>query len=192
MSRWLHVLQNWLVSRTSVWVLATVSFIESSFFPIPADVLLIPMVFAKKDAWWRYAGITTIASVLGGVAGYALGFFVFEGFAESLVHFYDTKNYMATIANLFASATFVTMFITAFTPIPFKLFTILGGFFQVPFLPFILGSILGRGLRFYIEAYIVFLFGDKARIVLSRYVKHLRIVTILFVLGVVLYVMLKN
>lgn len=192
MNRWLHILQNWLVSRASVWVLAIVSFIESSFFPIPADVLLIPMVFANKHAWWRYAGITTIASVLGGLAGYALGFFLFEGFAESLVQFYDTKDYVITIAHLFASATFVTMFITAFTPIPFKLFTILGGFFQVPLIPFILGSVLGRGLRFYIEAYIVFLFGDRARIVLSRYVKHLRIITILFVCVVILYFVLKN
>ena len=138
--------------RDAVWVLAAVAFIESSVFPIPPDVLLIPMVLAARDRAWRFAAICTITSVLGGILGYAIGYFLFEtagrpvlefyGYAERFGHFSATYNEWGAWA----------VFIAGLTPFPYKVITILSGTTQLDPVVFTIASIAARGLRFFVVA----------------------------------------
>ena len=136
------------------YYLFVLSFAESSFFPIPPDVMLAPMSLAKPECAWRYAFLTTIASVLGGLFGYWIGSIAFDWVHPYIVQF-GYENTYQQIEHGFNQWNFWILFLAGFTPIPYKLFTIAAGALHVALLPFILGSLVGRGGRFFLVAFLM-------------------------------------
>ena len=150
--------------KSSKYYLALVSFIESSFFPIPPDVMVIPMVISKKKDFIKVFLISTIFSVLGGVFGYFLGAFFFD-IGIQIMSFYGYENKLTELKdNLMNSEGFYAwlgiLFLAGFTPLPYKVFTIASGLISFNILIFIFISLISRGLRFFIVSYLSFKFGD--------------------------------
>ena len=150
--------------KSSNFFLGLVSFIESSFFPIPPDVMIIPMVIAKKKSYLKIFLIASIFSVLGGIFGYILGF-IFLDMAMSVVEFYGYENKINTLINSLAQgegliAWLSILFLAGFTPLPYKVFTIASGLIGFNLLVFIIVSLISRSLRFFIIAYLSYKFGD--------------------------------
>ena len=150
--------------KSSKYYLALVSFIESSFFPIPPDVMVIPMVISKKNDFIKIFFIATIFSVLGGILGYFIGAFFFELGAQ-IMSFYGYENKLNIIKdNLVNSEGFYAwlgiLFLAGFTPLPYKVFTIASGLIGFNILIFILISLISRGLRFFIVSYLSYKFGE--------------------------------
>ena len=150
--------------KSSKYYLAAVSFIESSFFPIPPDVMVIPMVISKKDDFIKIFLITTIFSVLGGILGYLIGSFFFE-IGIQIMNFYGYEDKLLNLKNnLINSEGFYAwlgiLFLAGFTPLPYKVFTIASGLIGFNILIFILISFISRGLRFFIVSYLSYKFGN--------------------------------
>ena len=150
--------------KNSNYFLAAVSFVESSFFPIPPDVMIAPMAVARKDDFFKIFMIATIFSVLGGMLGYIIGAYFFD-FALNIVSFYNYDKKVEVLKNaLTQSEGFYTwlaiLFLAGFTPLPYKVFTIVSGLIGFNFLIFILISLISRGLRFFIVSYLSSKFGD--------------------------------
>jgi membrane protein YqaA with SNARE-associated domain len=172
----LHRLYNYilrLASHTKAsYYLFILSVTESSFFPIPPDVMLAPMCLAKPSKAWNFAFIATIGSVLGGVIGYLIGKFLFDSI-EPLI---EKMNYMLAYQNAvlwFREWGFWAILIAVFSPIPYNVFTIAAGTLNMAFLPFVIGSAIGRGARFYLVAFLVKLFGEKIDYMLKKYMDRI-------------------
>ncbi|WP_108659204.1 YqaA family protein [Acuticoccus kandeliae] len=140
-----------------------VSFAESSFFPLPPDLLLIPMVLAERHKWFVFATLCTIASVLGGVFGYAIGHLLFEQIAEPLIAFYGYSEKFASFTERFHEYGAWIVFFAGITPFPYKVITIASGAADLSMTVFILASILARGVRFYAVAGLLYKFGSPIR-----------------------------
>lgn len=142
---------QWARHPKAPWFLGGLSFAESSFFPVPPDVMLAPMSLAKPHKALYYALLTTITSVLGGILGYFIGVFAFE-FIEPILHNYGYYDRYELAKNWFESWGVWAIFLAGFSPIPYKVFTIASGVVGMAFIPFLLASMIGRGLRFFIVA----------------------------------------
>lgn len=149
--------------RHAVPALGVVSFVESSFFPIPPDVMLIPMVLARPDRAWYIATVCTVTSVLGGVFGYAIGYYLFEAIGKPVVDFYHLQDAFDNYQKMFAEWGLWIILIKGLTPIPYKLITIASGVAQFDFLVFMLASIATRGLRFFAIAALLWKYGPPIR-----------------------------
>jgi len=176
----------WSRHRHAPWYLGGLSFAESSFFPIPPDVMLAPMSMAQPAKAWRFAALTTAASVVGGLFGYLIGYFAFE-LIDPLVR--DGGHYADAYAH--AEAWFDkwgvwVVFIAGFSPIPYKVFTITAGALHMAVLPFVLASAVGRGTRFFLVAALMAWGGEPMERRLRRYVDTVGWVMILLVGLVVL------
>lgn len=134
-------------------ILAAVSFAESSFFPLPPDLMLAPMAAAKPERAWRFALICTLASVIGGMAGYAIGHFFADTVGKALINLYGYQDKLAAVEQSYAKWGIWIILIKGFTPIPFKLITIASGLLHYSLPMFIFGSIVTRGARFYLVAW---------------------------------------
>ena len=150
--------------KSSKYYLAVVSFIESSFFPIPPDVMIVPMVISKKDDFFKIFLITTIFSVLGGILGYFIGTFFFD-VGMQIMTFYGYEDKLISLKNnLINSEGFYAwlsiLFLAGFTPLPYKVFTIASGLIEFNIIIFILISLISRGLRFFIVSYLSYKFGN--------------------------------
>ena len=150
--------------KSSKYYLAVVSFIESSFFPIPPDVMVIPMVISKKNDFIKIFLITTIFSVMGGMLGYLIGAFFFE-FGAHIMNFYGYENKLSDIKNNLVNsdgfyAWLSILFLAGFTPLPYKVFTIASGLIGFNLFIFILISLISRGLRFFIVSFLSYKFGN--------------------------------
>ena len=157
--------------------LLVVSFVESSVFPIPPDVLLIPMILARPRAAWRLAALCTLASVAGGMLGYAIGYFLFDAIGRPVLEFYHAMaGYEALKAGFGRWGVWIIV-IKGMTPIPYKLITIASGVAQFDFVAFVGASIVSRSLRFFLVAALLWWFGDAARLFIER---RLTLVTTLF------------
>ncbi|MDN3652137.1 YqaA family protein [Thalassotalea ponticola] len=152
---------RWATHTAAPKVLAVLSFAESVFFPIPPDVLLAPMVLSKPEHAWRLAGITTLGSVLGGVVGYFLGYWLFEPVIKPLLIDFNYMGKFEHAMQWFQQYGVWVVFIAGFSPIPYKVFTLSAGFLQMLFLPFLLASAVGRGMRFYLVAALIKAGGAK-------------------------------
>ena len=170
-------------SPRAVWGLAAVSFAESSFFPIPPDVVLVPMSLAKPKMAWRYAAICTIASVLGGIVGYAIGALLFDTVGQWLINLYGYGAKMDALREAYDKWGALLILIKGVTPIPYKLVTIVSGLLSYNFLLFILLSAITRGARFFLLAGALNFFGDSIRDLLERYFGW-------FLVGVVFFIVL--
>ena len=194
--QWFHKkkekLRDWMIrqahTKRAQYILSVMAFTESSFFPIPPDFFMVPLIVAHKKAWWKFALNVTISSILGALLGYLIGIAFFDLIAQPLIDFYSLQEEVAHVGELFNNNAFTAIFLSAFTPIPFKVFTISAGIFKIKLVPFIFGTILGRGLRFFIEALIVRYLGDKVSKVIYRYFD---IVTLLVILGILLYFVIR-
>ena len=180
---------GWSRHRYAPYYLGGLGFAESSFFPIPPDVMLAPMSLAKPQMAWRYALLTTIASVLGGMLGYLIGVFAFDvvepwirqtGYWEAYQH----------AGQWFATWGFWAIFLAGFSPIPYKVFTISAGVIGMAFVPFVIASIIGRGARFYLVAGLMRWGGEKMEQTLRVYID--RIGWILILLVIALYFVINS
>jgi len=162
--------------------LLTVSFVESSFFPIPPDILLIPMILARPHQAFRLAALCTLASVAGGLVGYAIGYFLFDAIGRPVLEFYDAMSSYDSLKTGFAEWGVWIIIIKGMTPIPYKLITIASGVAQFDLLAFIGASIISRSLRFFLLAALLWYFGDVARQFIER---RLTLVTTVFAVTLV-------
>lgn len=177
----LRRLYDWTMSmaghRHAERALAGVSFIESSIFPIPPDVMLVPMVMAARDRAWRIAAICTIASVVGGLAGYAIGYFLYESIGKAILDFYGYTEQFTEFQALYNEWGFWIVAMAGFTPFPFKVITIASGVTQLDLLTFTLASVASRGARFYLMTWLLWRFGPPIRAFIE---KNLALLTTLF------------
>ena len=192
MEKW-HAGWRWFQARADgvgarVW-LFLISFTEPSVFLIPPDPLLAALVLANKRKWAEYALITTVASVAGALFGYLIGLYFFDTIGERLITLYGLQEAVAAGKELFDGNVFWVVFIAAFTPIPYKVFVLLGGFLAVSWIPFLLASIAGRGLRFFAIAYIVQRYGS---VMLNLVMRNFNIATAVAAVAVLLWVVLKT
>jgi membrane protein YqaA with SNARE-associated domain len=153
--------------RATAW-LALVSFVESSVFPIPPDVLLIPMCLAARARALRIATVCTLASVAGGFLGYAIGFFAFEAVGRPIIDFYGLDRELEDFRALFQEYGWWIIVIKGATPIPYKLITIASGVAHFPLLAFATASVISRGMRFYLVALLIWRYGDPMRAFIER------------------------
>lgn len=168
---------RWSRHRHAERYLAGLSFAESSFFPIPPDVLLAPMALARPDRAWRFAAVTTLASVAGGVLGYAIGWLAIEAIEPLLVNLGYWEAYQRALG-WFAEWGFLTVFVAGFSPIPYKVFTIAAGAFGMSIPGFVLASFVGRGARFFIVAGLIKWGGARMEQQLKRHVDTLGWLTV--------------
>jgi membrane protein YqaA with SNARE-associated domain len=155
-----------------------VSFVESSFFPIPPDVMLVPMVLADRTKAWTYAAIATVGSVIGGIAGYAIGFYLFELIGGPILKFYGYADRFQEFANLFNEWGVWILIIKGMTPFPYKVLTILAGATHMNVIAFMVASVIARAMRFYLVAGLLYWFGPPIRDFIE---KRLSLVTTVFV-----------
>jgi membrane protein YqaA with SNARE-associated domain len=163
---------RWAAHRHAQWYLAVLSFAESSFFPIPPDVMLAPMALAETKKAWRFALITTIFSVIGGAAGYAIGMFAFDMVQPLLEKAGYMDRYQLAV-DWFEEWGIWVVFLAGFSPIPYKLFTIAAGVVSMMFIPFMIASLIGRGARFFIVAGLMVWGGEKMDQALRQYVDRI-------------------
>ena len=165
------------------WFLALISFSESSFFPIPPDIILIPMVIANKMKAWWYAFICTTSSVLGGIVGYCIGSFFYTTIGIIIINYYSLQDQFVSFENLYNQYGIWIVLGAGFTPFPFKFITIASGVFHLNLLLFILVSIVGRGMRFYIVATLLKVFGNIIKKYIDRYFNLLSILFFILLIG---------
>ena len=159
-----------------------VSFVESSFFPIPPDILLIPMILARPRDAWRLAALCMLASVAGGLLGYAIGYFLFDAIGRPILEFYNAMDRYEALKAGFDQWGVWIIILKGITPIPYKLVTIASGVAQFDLGLFIGASIVSRSLRFFLIAALLWWFGDPVRDFIER---RLMLVTSLFAVGLV-------
>ncbi|PIQ92604.1 MAG: cytochrome B [Parcubacteria group bacterium CG11_big_fil_rev_8_21_14_0_20_39_22] len=174
----------YLQGKYALTWLFLISFSESSFFPVPPDFFQLPMTVRRPERWKQIAFIVTFASILGAVFGYVIGALFFEYLGRPLIDAYNLGEKMSYVKSLFDNNVFWTMFIAAFTPLPFKVFTLSAGLFRVDIVSFLVASALGRGMRFFAVGYLSKWFGVKAGHIVFR---HFNIFTLAFGLVVVVY-----
>jgi membrane protein YqaA with SNARE-associated domain len=169
-------------SRYATAALALVAFAESSFFPLPPDLLLIPMILARPRRAFLLAGLCTIMSVLGGFLGYAIGYLLFDAIGRPILEFYHAMGRYDALKAAFARWGVWIIIIKGLTPIPYKLVTIASGGAQFPIVPFALASLVSRSLRFFLLAALLWRFGEPVREFIER---RLMLVTSLFAAALV-------
>jgi len=177
---------RWSRHPKAPWYLAGLSFAESSFFPIPPDFMLMPMVVAQPHKAWSLATLTTIFSVLGGLAGYLIGMFAIE-MIEPLLQRYGYWDAYSLARQWFQEWGFWAVLIAGFSPIPYKVFTIAAGAMGMAVLPFTLASIVGRASRFYLVAGLLYWGGERIEHTLRRYVDLLGWLSVVLVILAYLY-----
>ena len=152
----------------ALWIMAAVSFAESSFFPIPPDVMLLPMSLARPQRAWFFAGVCTVASVAGGMVGYTIGALLYDSLGQWLMHIYNLTDKVETFRQSYAEWGAVIILLKGLTPIPYKLVTITSGFAGYNIWLFILCSIVARGGRFFVLAVLLNRYGDFIRAELEK------------------------
>ncbi len=178
---------RWATHRHASRYLSALSFAESSFFPIPPDVMLAPMVLARRDRAWFLAGLTTVASVAGGLFGYLIGKFLFGTVAEPIIEFYDARSAFERARTWFEIYGVWVVFVAGFTPIPYKIFTISAGLIGMSLVPFMLASLVGRGARFFLVAGLILLGGEALETQLRRHVDAIGWVTVVVLVSGLLW-----
>lgn len=180
---------KWAEHQFAPRILAVLTFAESVFFPIPPDVLLAPMVLAKPHKAWSYATLTTVSSVIGGIAGYALGYYMFEPWIQPLITEWGKQETFDQAVSWFNEWGVWVVFIAGFSPIPYKVFTVSAGFLQMAFLPFLVVSAIGRGMRFFLVAGVIHYGGEKMEKSLRKSIDILGWIVVALI--VILYLLLR-
>ncbi len=163
----------WARHRHATRYLFGISFIESSFFPLPTSIMLAPMVLANRQRAWRLAGLATGSSVLGGIFGYAIGYFLFEQIGQPIIDFYNVNEKFQSMQIWFGKYGVWLVLLAGVTPIPYKVFTITSGLLGLPIVLFILASIVGRAAQFFLVAWLLWWGGEKLEHVLLKWMEIL-------------------
>ena len=183
--RFLHLLYDWTMQLANnpraIWLLGFVSFIEAIFFPIPPDVLLIPMILANIKRAWLYAFVTTITSVIGGLAGYAIGYLAYDQIAEPLLLSLGKQAAMSLFSSSINENGFLIVLTAGISPIPFKVVSVMSGFTQMPVFVFLLSALLGRATRFFVVATLLKYYGEAIKRFIETYLGWLFLVFIAFI-----------
>lgn len=169
--------------RRAPEALFAVSFIESSIFPIPPDIMLIPMVLANRAKAWFFAAVATVASVLGGLAGYAIGFFLFDVVGKPLLDFYGYASKFNEFASYYNDWGAWIVFFAGVTPFPYKVITIASGATALNLPVFIVASILSRGLRFFVVTALLYWLGEPIREFIEKWLGTLFTIFIVLLFG---------
>lgn len=168
---------HWARHPRAPWYLAGLSFAESSFFPIPPDVMLAPMSLANPRRAWQFALLTTLASVAGGLFGYLIGHFAFDLMEPTLRASHYWSSFQQAVS-WFQRWGFWAIFVAGFSPIPYKVFTIAAGALSMAWLPFTLASFIGRGMRFFLIAGLMAYGGERMESMLHRHIDRLGWLTV--------------
>lgn len=183
----LRRLYDWVMSlagsRHATWALALVSFAESSFFPIPPDVMLVPMVLANRRRAWLFAGVCTVASVIGGMLGYAIGALLFESLGTWLIRVYGLGHDFDAFRASYAEWGALIILLKGLTPIPYKLVTIASGFAAYNFPLFILLSCITRGARFFLVAALLRIYGEPVRNFIEKRLEMVMLGALVVIIG---------
>lgn len=174
---------HWAETPYAIPALFLLAFSESSFFPVPPDVLLITLAISIPKKAFKYATVCMIGSVLGGILGYGIGLYGYEAVGRPIVDFYHGHDVMNTIKLKYDQHGFLGILIAAITPIPYKVFTIASGVFKFDFPLFVIASILGRSTRFFIVAALIWKFGAPIRDFIDRYFNLLSYVFMILLIG---------
>jgi len=169
--------------RHALWALAAVAFIESSVFPIPPDILIIPMVLAAPQRAWKIALVATVASVLGGMVGYGIGAFLFDSLGRPLLDFYGYADRFAEFQERYNEWGAWIVAGAGFTPFPYKVITIASGVTGLDPVVFMVASVLSRGARFFLIAALLWKFGTPIRAFIDRYLPLLATAFFLLLFG---------
>ncbi len=174
---------HWADTPYGTPALLILAFAESSFFPVPPDVLLIALSLSIPKKAFRYALICAMGSVLGGMVGYAIGHFGYEAVGKPIIDFYNGHAVMEKIEMQYERYGFWGVLIAAVTPIPYKVFTISSGFFRFDFWTFLFASVIGRSLRFFAVAGLIYLFGPPIKSFIDKYFNILSIVFVILLIS---------
>lgn len=175
---------HWAETPYGAWALFILAFSESSFFPVPPDVLLIALAVGKPEKSLKFAWLCAAGSVLGGIVGYFIGWQFMAGIGDRIVAFYGLTEKVAHIESLYNQYDAWAVGIAGFTPIPYKVFTITAGAFKIDFLVFVLASAVSRSARFFLVGLLIYVFGPRIQAFIDRYFNILAVVfTILLVAG---------
>jgi membrane protein YqaA with SNARE-associated domain len=187
---YLHRLKDWVESFArrpyALWALFVIAFVESSFFPIPPDVLLIALAVTNPKRSFLYAAICTAGSVIGGFLGYYIGYALFETIGQQIIDFYGFGETFQIVLDKYRENAWMAIFIAGFTPIPYKVFTIAAGFKEtIDLTTLALASLVGRSSRFFLVGGLLFFFGPKMKEFLDNHLEKLTLILgILFILGI--------
>ncbi|MEX0589871.1 MAG: YqaA family protein [Xanthobacteraceae bacterium] len=183
----LRRLYHWVLALSekpsAPWAMAGVSFTESSFFPIPPDVMLVPMCMARPDRAFRYAGICTVASVLGGLLGYAIGYLLYDTIGQFLIKLYGYREQAAEFRASYAEWGHWIILIKGVTPIPYKIVTITSGFAAYSLFWFTVLSIITRGARYFAIATLLYFWGEPAREFIEKRLELVALVSFVALVG---------
>ena len=189
----LQVSKKWFIKHAqepwSIWFLGFFSFTESIFLPVPTDTLMMLMLLIGENAkrWLYYATITMLTSVLGATVGYILSFWLFDVFGTHFIALYGLEDVFHNTQLRYTESVFLFTFIGAISPIPYKIFVLSAGFLKVNFITFIIASIVGRSMRLYLSAWLVYAYGEKGVLLARRYAMHLLIIgcsiIVVYILG---------
>ena len=174
---------HWAATPYGTWALFLLAFAESSFFPIPPDVLLIAMCVARPDRSFRYATVCSLGSVLGGCLGYLIGWQFMTSLGIRIIDFYGLTEKVAYIETLYNTYDAWAVGIAGFTPIPYKVFTIAAGMFKINFTVFVLASLASRSARFFIVGGLIYLFGPRIQRFIDRYFDLLAVAFTVLLVG---------
>jgi membrane protein YqaA with SNARE-associated domain len=168
----LRSLYDWCVDAAgkphAAWILGAVSFAESSFFPVPPDIMLIPMALARPDRAWFFAAVCTATSVVGGLLGYLIGAALYDTLGQWLIHLYGYGDKVEAFRGAYAQYGALIILLKGLTPIPYKIVTITSGFAGYNIGLFVLFSIITRGARFFVEAFLLNRYGARARTIIEE------------------------
>ena len=184
----LRKLYDWALEKSkdpkAPWFLAIISFSESSFFPIPPDIILIPMVIAKRAKAWFFAFICTISSVLGGVSGYLIGYFFYLTIGEFIIELYSYQSEYSDFQSKYEGEIWLWfVFFAGLTPFPFKIITIASGALKINMISFIAIALVSRGLRFYLVATLLKFFGNYIKAYIDKYFNLFTFVFFILLIG---------
>ena len=183
---WIRRLKVWVESAAqrpgAAWTLFFIAFAESSFFPIPPDVLLIALAMLIPASAFRYAAICSVGSVLGGMFGYLIGAEFFDLIGQRIIDFYGIQQQYLYVQELFDKNAFVSIAVAGFTPIPYKVFTIAAGAFDIDFTTFVSASAISRPARFFLVAGMFYWFGPKIKPFIDKYFEWLSIAFVVLLL----------
>ena len=170
-------IKKWIVENSkkpiAEWTLYFISFVDSFISPMPPDPFLALLTVINPKKWIRYAFFTTILGVLGGLIGYFIGFAMFETIGERMIEIYDMHEVVQRVGDSFSNHAFITIFIAAFTPIPYQIATVTAGLFRINIATFLIASIIGRGIRFFIVGAIMYFVGDHFGKLVLKYLNWL-------------------
>jgi len=168
----LRRIYDWCINAAgkpyATWIMGLVSFVESSFFPVPPDAMLIPMALARPDKAYYYATVCTLTSVAGGVLGWVIGYFLYDTLGLWLMQIYGYGSKVDAFRDAYVQWGTWIILLKGLTPIPYKIVTIASGFAAYPIIPFIFLSIIARGMRFYLVAFLLNRYGPRARAIIEE------------------------